>query len=143
MDEIDDQLIRFVDSGITKYTSLSKKLDMPLSTIHVRMKKLEQSGTIRFYKGEIDWKKAGLSLSALILINIDVNLLQKMKRSQDDLLNELLELRYVSEGYVITGDADILIKVRARDSAHFKEILLNDIDSKEGIVKTKTMIILE
>ncbi len=142
MDETDAELLTSVDSGITKYTALAKKLNMNLSTVHFRMKKLEREGVIKHYKGEVDWSKAGFPLVSFILINIDVNLLKKLGKTQDRLLKELLSLTYVREGYIITGDQDIMVKVIAKDPTHLKDILLNHIDTKEGVVKTKTVMVL-
>lgn len=142
MDEIDQQLLELSEQGITKYSTLAKNLEMPLSTIHSRMKRLEQDGVILGYKAEIDWKKAGLNLSAFVLVKADVSLLRSTGKTQDDLLNELLEIDYVDEGYVITGEADLMIKITSKDSTHLKEILLKDIDSMEGITGTRTIIVL-
>jgi DNA-binding Lrp family transcriptional regulator len=142
MDEIDEELLHEVDAGTIKYTALAKKLNAPLSTVHFRMKKMEKEGVIRRYKGEVDWKKAGFPLTAFIFVNIDVNLLKKIGKSQEKLLRELLGTAYVREGYIITGDEDMLLKVIAKDSAHLKDTLLNHIDAKEGVVKTKTVIVL-
>lgn len=142
MDDTDRRLLELADQGITKYATLAKKLDMPLSTIHSRMKKLEQDGVIRGYRADIDWTKAGLNLSAFVLIKADVSLLRSTGKTQDDLLEELIETEYVDEGFVITGEADLMIKITARDSSHLKEILLNDIDSMEGITGTRTIIVL-
>lgn len=143
MDELTEEIIVKLDSGTVKYTDIAKKLNAPLSTIHFRMKKLEKEGVIRNYKGEIDWKKAGYPITAFIFVNIDVDLLKKIHKTQDDLLRELLGLMYIREGSLITGEADILLKVIAKSSEHLKEILLGFIDSKHGIVKTKTSLVLD
>ncbi len=142
MDELDESIIEYVDAGTIRYTTLAKKLNVPLSTVHVRMKKLEKDGTIRHYKGDVDWKRAGLPLTAFVLINTDINLLKQLKKTQDKILKELLGMAYVKEGYVITGEADMLIKIIARDTQHLKEILLKAVDTVEGIVNTKTIIVL-
>ncbi len=142
MDNLDEELISSVDSGTVKYTALAKKTNAPLSTVHFRMKKLEKEKIIKYYKGEIDWKKAGFPLTAFVLISVDISLLKTLKRTQDQILQELLNIMYVREGYITTGDADIFVKVIAKDSSHLREILLDYIDAKEGIVKTNTMIIL-
>lgn len=142
MDSIDEALIEWIDSGVTRYASLSRKVGKPMSTIHMRVKRLEKSGIISRYKGDIDWKKAGYGITAFILINIDVDLLKKLKKSQDKLLKELTGIPFVKEGYIITGDADLIVKVIAEDTAQLKQILLDHIDSREGVVKTKTMIVL-
>ncbi len=142
MDSIDEALIEWIDSGVIRYASLSRKVGKPMSTIHMRVKRLEKSGIISRYKGDIDWKKAGYGITAFILINIDVDLLKKLKKSQDKLLKELTGIPFVKEGYIITGDADLIVKVIAEDTAQLKQILLDHIDSREGVVKTKTMIVL-
>lgn len=142
MDDTDVQLLELSEQGMTKYSTLAKELDMPLSTIHSRMKKMEQEGVIRGYRADVDWKKAGLNLSAFVLIKADVSLLRSTGKTQDDLLRELIETDYVDDGNVITGEADIMIKITARDSTHLKEILLNNIDSMEGITGTRTIIVL-
>lgn len=142
MDETDLKLLELSEHGITKYSLLAKKLDMPLSTVHSRMKRMELEKVIRGYKADIDWRKAGLSLTAFVLIKADVGKLRETGKTQDTLLEELLETRYVEQGFVITGEADILIRITARDSGHLKDILLRDIDSMDGITGTRTIIVL-
>lgn len=142
MDEVDIKLLELAELGRTRYSSLAKEMDMPLSTIHSRMKKLELDGVIRGYRADVDWKKTGLSLISFVLIKADVSLLRKTGKTQDDLLEELLQVEYVDQGYVITGEADLMVKITARDSSHLKEILLNDIDSMDGITGTRTIIVL-
>ncbi len=143
MDQLDDELLQLADAGTVRYSDLAKKTGEPLSTVHMRMKKLEREGLIRHYKGEIDWKKAGFPITAYIFITIDVDLLKKIRKSQDELLEELLGVVYVRDGSLITGDADILIKVIARSSEHLKELLLGHIDSKAGVVRTRTALALD
>ncbi len=143
MDSLDEEIIANVDSGIIKYTAISKKMNVPLSTVHFRMKKLEKEKIIKYYKGEIDWKSAGFSITAFIMIGVDKVILKERNRTQEIILKELKEIMYVREGYIITGDGDIMVKIIARDTGHLKDIILNYIDSKEGIVRTTTMIVLE
>ena len=142
MDDLTEDLIGLVDSGTIKYTEIARKLGVPLSTVHFRVKKLEKEGVIRHYMAEIDWKKAGFPITAYIFVNIDVDLLKKIEKTQDDLLRELLSIFYVRDGALITGDADIILKVISRSSEHLKEMLLDTIDSKAGVVRTKTMLVL-
>lgn len=142
MDETDLRLLELADHGVTRYSLLAKELDMPLSTVHSRMKRMELDRVIRGYRADIDWKKAGLNLTAFVLIKADVARLRGTGKTQDTLLEELLETEYVDQGYVITGEADLLIRITARDSAHLKDILLKDIDSMDGITGTRTIIVL-
>ena len=142
MDSLDEELIANVDSGIIKYTALSKKMNVPLSTVHFRMKKLEKEKVIRYYKGEIDWKSAGFSIMAFVLVSVDKVILRERNRTQEMILKELQSILYVREGYIITGEGDIMIKIIAKDTSHLKDIIFNYIDPKEGIVRTSTMVVL-
>ena len=142
MDETDLKLLELADHGITKYSLLAKRLNMPLSTVHSRMKRMELEKVIRGYRADIDWKKAGLNLTAFVLIKADVGKLRETGMTQDSLLEELMETDFVDEGFVITGEADLLIRITARDSSHLKDILLRDIDAMEGITGTRTIIVL-
>ncbi|MCL5427876.1 MAG: Lrp/AsnC family transcriptional regulator [Candidatus Marsarchaeota archaeon] len=142
MDELDEEIISSVDSGIIKSTALAKKLNAPLSTVHFRMKKLEKERIIKYYKGEIDWRRAGFGITAYVLVSVDTNLLKNMKYTQEMLRKELLSIIYVKEAYITTSEADLIVKVIAKDTTHFKEILLDYIQAKNGIVNTKTMIVL-
>ncbi len=142
MDSIDESIISLVDSGTIKYSTISKKLGMPLSTVHFRIRRLEKENIIEGYKGKINWKNAGSSVLAFIFVNVDVDLLKRIHKTQQHLLKELTAISYVKEGYIITGDADIFLKVIAKDTEELGKVLLNAIDSKEGVVKTKTMVVL-
>lgn len=142
MDKIDEELIETVSSGTIRYSAIAKKLNLPLSTVHFRVKRLEKEGIIRHYKADIDWKKAGLSLFAFVYINIDVSLLKSLGKSQKKLLGELLKIPGVQSGYIITGDSDIVLEVAVRDSEHLSQVILDYIDSKEGIARTKTVVAL-
>jgi DNA-binding Lrp family transcriptional regulator len=143
MDELDRRILQEVDGGTIRSTQLARRLNVPLSTVHFRLRRLETNSVIERYKGEVDWRKAGFTISAFILVTTDANLLKSLGKSQDKLLQELLGLHYVREGHIIAGEADILLKVIARDPAHLKELLLTHIDAKAGVVRTRTLIALE
>ncbi len=143
MDQLDEEIVNLVDAGTIKYTALAKRLGIPISTVHMRMKKLEDAGVIRYYRGEIDWRKTGLNLSAYILISIDVDTLKRIKKTQEKLLKELLAVPFVREGCIVTGEDDLLIKVVAKDTTDLRDIILGNLGQIEGISKSKTMIVLD
>ncbi len=142
MDRTDEEIIEAVNSGTIRYSAIAKRLNIPLSTVHFRVKRLEREKIIKYYRAEMDWKKAGLTLLAFIYINVDVSLLKSLKKTQRKLLDELLKVPGVQGGYLITGDSDIMLEVIARDSEHLSQIILDYIDSKEGIVRTNTIVAL-
>lgn len=142
MDSTDEEILERLNAGAIRSSSIAKKMGLPMSTVHFRIKRLEKEKIIKYYKAEIDWKNAGLSVLAFVYINIDVNLLKDIKKSQKTLLAELLKIPGVQEGYIITGDSDMMLKVMSKDTEHLSKIILEAIDSKEGITRTKTIVSL-
>jgi Lrp/AsnC family transcriptional regulator for asnA, asnC and gidA len=143
IDDTDREIIACLDRGKVKVHEIAAKLSMKQSTVHARIMRLRKEKILKGIKGSIDWKRAGWGITAYVLINIDTHLLRSIKKTQDQLRQELLASDNVKEAQVITGDADLMAKVIARDTEEFKGILLNHIDGINGIVKTKTMIVLE
>ncbi len=72
MDEKDEAIVRVLErrSGLSS-RALSKLLDMPMSTVHRRIKKLEQEGVITGYKALINYEKTTRPIGALLLINLE------------------------------------------------------------------------
>jgi len=65
---------------------ISKKTLLPITTVHNRIKKLENLGVIKNYSVVIDHKKLGKSISAYILMNINyVYLKEKYNRGTNKL----------------------------------------------------------
>jgi DNA-binding Lrp family transcriptional regulator len=142
MDELDERILHQLEDGKIRYMGISKSVGVPVSTVHSRVKRLEREKVIRKYTADIDWRKAGLNVSAYILIDIDVDELKRLGKTQDKMLKELLGIMYVKEGSIITGEHDLIIKVAAKDTLHLREILLDYIGNVKGIKKTNTMVIL-
>ena len=87
-------------------------------------------------------RKAGYGVMAYVLISVDINMLRNLKKTQDMLLEELMQLPYVMDGNITTSEADVVLRIIAKDTQHLKEIILSNIQSKPGIVNTKTMVVL-
>jgi len=121
---------------------ISKKLNIPITTIHNRIKKLEQEGIIRGYKAILDNKKLGKSIAAYILITVDYKLLKEMKTTQHEITKKLKNHEFVEEAVMLTGENDIIIKIRVKSIDQLDNFVTNYLRNINGIDKTKTMVIL-
>ena len=67
MDSLDRKIVSLlaVDSSAS-IGELAEKLDVPSSTLHQRIKKLETRGVITGYRAEVDKRQLGLKINALI-----------------------------------------------------------------------------
>lgn len=143
MDNKDEKILELLREN-SKLTSqqLSKKTLMPITTVHNRIKKMEKEGIIKRYTLELDNKKVGRGLGAYILITVDYKLLKEVKSTQRELARKIRSHPNVEESSMVTGGADIVIKVRVIDIDALDQFVTVHLRNINGIEKTQTMIIL-
>ncbi|GAA4935436.1 winged helix-turn-helix transcriptional regulator [Algibacter agarivorans] len=137
LDEIDHQILdMLIDNTRIPFTDIAKKLLISAGTVHVRVKKMEESGIIRGSSLMLDYKKLGYSFIAYVGVYLNNTSQTKF------VLERINEIPFVTVAHITTGKFNIFCKIRARSTEHAKEVifLLDDI---EGVYRTETMISLE
>jgi len=125
-----------------RINTISRKLGVPPSTVHHRIKRMEESGVIRNYTIRKDHGKLGLALKAHVMVFVDVTQIKKMGKSQKDIAKAIRKIGGVEMADIVSGDSDILVTARCHGMQEFQSMLLDRIQSIEGITKTKTMIVI-
>ena len=74
-------------------------------------------------------------VEAMVGLETDVSKMEAIVRSA-------LKLKSIEDLYVVTGDYDLLIKVKCQSYEDFEFLLVNQIGKIPGIQKLKTMLIL-
>ncbi len=120
---------------------LGKKLGMPPTTIHNRIKKLEAEGIIMNYTASINYKKLGRPVMAFIGITVNYNVEGKKIRQQD-IAKKIKTMEGVREVTILTGGLDIIVKVMAKDIDDLNDIVTEKLRDIDGVDKTQTMIVL-
>jgi Lrp/AsnC family transcriptional regulator for asnA, asnC and gidA len=137
LDEIDHQILdMLIDNTRIPFTDIAKKLLISAGTVHVRVKKMEESGIIKGSSLMLDYKKLGYSFIAYVGVYLNNTSQTKF------VLERINEIPYVTVAHITTGKFNIFCKIRARSTEQAKEVifLLDDI---EGVYRTETMISLE
>ena len=143
MDQIDLEIIEELKKNAkAKIHQISKKIGIPPSTVHHRIKKMEKERVIKRWNVEIDYQQVGLPIKALVLVNFDVTELKRMGKSQERIALLLKKTPNIEKIDIITGEADMLLTIRAKSMEHLQEILFKKVQSIEGITRTKTIISL-
>jgi len=143
LDETDYSILDMLKSNSkVRIHIIARKLGIPSSTVHHRIKKLEEKSIIKKWTIIPDPKKVGFNIKSFVLIFVDVTNLKRIGKTQKDIAEILKKIPNVENVDIITGEADLLVSIRAGDMQDFQNILLDKIQSIEGIVKTKTMISL-
>ena len=143
MDEKDEKILKLLreNSKLTTH-QISKKLLIPVTTVHNRIKKLEKEGIIKRYTLEIDNKKIGKVIAAYINITVDYRLLKQVKITQHELMRKIRQDEAVEEAAMVAGGTDILIKVRVKSMDELDNFVTRHLRNFDGIEKTQTMIVL-
>jgi Lrp/AsnC family transcriptional regulator, regulator for asnA, asnC and gidA len=143
LDEIDLQILSILEENAkARMHGIAKKLNVPQSTVHHRIKRMEKDGIISKWTILKDYEKMGLGVKAYILIFVNVTALKQMKKSQKDLAKRIRKFDNIEAVDIMAGEADLLVTARCSDLKSLQDVLLDQIQSIEGITKTKTMIVI-
>lgn len=122
---------------------LSRKTNIPISTVHNRIRKMEGLGIIKGYTVVPDFEKLGLKLCAFSLITFDFDKAKKAGLTQKAIAKKIKESADVEEAYLITGDEDILVRIRVQDVHQLSEDVTQRLRDIPGVQKVKTMLVLD
>ena len=118
---------------------ISRKAGVPITTVHNRIKKMCKEGIIKKYTIVLDPKKIGMPILALILINFNYKLLEDKNK---EAFAKILHIDGVEELFEVTGDYDLILKVRTKDIETLNEVLTKLRSGNFAVRDTKTMIVL-
>lgn len=135
LDERDlDILAALQDDARATYADVARRVGMSPSTVHDRVRKLEEAGVIKGYRAEIDPETVGLFVTALVAVSpLD-------PKQPDDLPERVEEFREVEDCFSVAGESNYILKVRTRTTGDLED-LLRSMREKAG-VQTRTTIVL-
>jgi DNA-binding Lrp family transcriptional regulator len=126
MDKKDDLILQVLEKN-AKLSSraIAEKVGLPISTVHRRIKKMEQNGIIKGYKAKIEYEKTKRPISAYLFINIAETTPEKGHIPKSKIVNEILKYHEVHELVDVQGSSfDLVIKARfatLKDTSAFVE----------------------
>jgi len=143
IDETDERILSLLERDAKmRIHLLARKLGIPASTAHHRIKRMEQAGIISGYTIHKDYKKLGYGILAHVLVFVDVTALKRMKKTQQDIAASLSKIEGAERAEIITGEADLLLTVRCRDMDDYRRVLLGKIQAIDGITETRTIMVI-
>jgi DNA-binding Lrp family transcriptional regulator len=96
--------------------SLAKKLGLPVSTVHRRIKKLEKNGIITGYRASLNFEKLGRGVEVLVFVNIAEIELEARRVPIEEIKNEIKKLEDVVEIFSVEGkDFNLIVRARLKN----------------------------
>jgi Lrp/AsnC family transcriptional regulator, leucine-responsive regulatory protein len=120
--------------GRRPYAEIGAEVGMSGPSAHERVKKLEARGVIEGYAAIVDPRSIGYDILAFSWIT------QAPGTTSNDLTDAFRAIPEIEECHHITGEADYLIKVRARDTRDLERVLRR-VQSTKGVFQTETDVV--
>ena len=135
LDNTDKKLINLLQQDSKQTTKqLSLQLNLSVTAVYERIKKLENQKVIEKYVAIIDKNK--IEKSFLVLCHI--KLLQHSKEYVTTFEREVLELEEVSECFHVSGDYDYILKIYVKDMETYRNFMVTKLTAIKYIGSTQS-----
>jgi DNA-binding Lrp family transcriptional regulator len=123
---------------------IAKKIGSPITTVFAKIKRMEELGIIREYRAILDSRRLDCGATAFILASVSYGTKNNEQQlSQRDVAKEIAQFPEVQEVHIITGDWDLLIKLKGKDVDTIGRIVIDKLRLIQGIEKTLTCMVFE
>ena len=118
---------------------LGKKIKMPATTVHQRIRRLVEKGIIKSFSIVIDPEKIDLPTTAIILVKRAIG--RKGKIRHENIGEALAKVPEVQEVYVVTGEWDAVLKVRGRSEREIGKWVVDTLWNMPEVERTLTFFV--
>jgi Lrp/AsnC family leucine-responsive transcriptional regulator len=137
MDSIDRNiLVALQHDGAAGLAELAKVAGLSVSATAERVKRLEERGTIRGWRADLDPAAVGCPLLAFVFVALRAGAAEQKFREA------LLPLEPVLECHAVSGGWNYLVKLRVADLAALEAFVTVQIRRRAGVERTETVLAL-
>lgn len=135
LDEKDLVILKALEEDSRRTTkAISEDLGIPRATVHERIKRMVEKGIIKRFTITLDHSALGEPIIAFILVSF----LPNAKVSQREVAQRISDLEGVYEVHLISGEYDMLVKVRGKSMEDIGALVIDRIREVEGVGRTLT-----
>jgi len=139
LDAIDKKLLFLLQNDCKKTTKeLSLKLDLSVTAVYERIKKLEREGVIDKYVVLVNRAKVERGF----VVFCHLKLIQHTKEFLTKFESEVVKLKEVLECHHVSGDYDYILKILVKDMEAYREFLVTKLTSLDHIGSTHSTFMI-
>ena len=139
LDSIDKKLLFLLQTDSKKTTKeLSLKLNLSVTAVYERIKKLEREGIIDKYVVLVNRSKVGKGF----VVFCHLKLIQHTKEFITTFENEVIQLTEVIECHHVSGDYDYILKIVVKDMEAYREFLVTKLTILQHIGSTHSTFMI-
>lgn len=140
LDAIDCKILEVLQQdGRISNVDLAAAVQLSAPQCFRRVRALEERGVVRGYRALVSPEALGLGVTAFVSLSIESSAFGRVREIETLLraMPELLEL------HMMSGDADYLLKLVARDLKQLGSLLTDKLMQIEGVADVRSMVCLE
>lgn len=139
MDRTDARILqRLQQNSSPSLNDLADAVGLSPSACHRRVKLLEKSGVISGYAARLDRAALGLTIQAFV----EISLTSQSEESLQAFEAAVIQTEEILECHLMTGSADYMLRVAARDVADFEHIHRNRLSRLPGVASMQSGFVL-
>ena len=145
LDEKDSAILVLIQEN-SKLTAkqIAKKINAPITTVFAKTKRMEELGIIKEYRAIVAPEKLSAGTAAFILASVSYRAkADDVPISQRVVAEEIARFPEVQEVHIITGDWDLLVKLRAENVDAIGKFVVDKLRLIKGLEKTLTCMVFE
>jgi len=118
---------------------LAKQVGLSASPCLRRVKSLEENGVISGYSAIIDQNKVNLSVNVFVQVSLETQSEDRLQVFEE----KIMEYKEVMEAYLMTGEADYLLRIVVKDLQAYEKFLKNNLTKIKGIASIRSYFSLK
>ncbi len=139
MDAIDKKLLQLLQADTKKTTKeLSLKLNLSVTAVYERIKKLEREGIIHGYVALLNRNK----INKGFVVFCHIKLIQHSKDFLTKFESEVVKLNEVLECFHVSGDYDYILKICVKDMEEYREFMVTKLTTLQHIGSTHSTFMI-
>ena len=139
MDLIDKKLLFLLQTDSKKTTKeLSLKLNLSVTAVYERIKKLEREGIIDKYVVLVNRSKVDKGF----VVFCHLKLIQHTKEFLTKFESEVVKLSEILECHHVSGDYDYILKIAVKDMEAYREFLVTKLTTLDHIGSTHSTFMI-
>lgn len=140
LDKTDKKLINLLqkDASLTN-KQLAAELNLTVTPVYERIKKLKRQGVITGVHAKIDRSKIGKP----VMVLCEVSVTDHKKENLDRFEKKILDLKEVIECYHVSGGHDYMLKIVEKNMDAYRDFLLNKLAKIDGVSNVSSIFVMK
>jgi DNA-binding Lrp family transcriptional regulator len=138
LDEMDTRILSLLaEDARLSMREIARRVSLSPNSVAERISRLEERGVLLGYHARIAPSVLGYRLEAIIGLQTTQSI------SLEDILRELMKVPEVEGAYVVSGDWDVVVRLRVRDHQHLRNVVVGQFWPMHAFQRSQTMVVFD